>query len=176
MRPFVVLAADPPWLFGDSLPGDTRGASSNYPCMPLGDIMDFRLPPIADDAVLFLWRVSAMVEEAYQVVRAWGFTPKSELVWRKLTSTGKRHFGMGRYVRMEHETCIIATRGRCPVEDRSVRSVFDAPIGLHSQKPDEFFSIVEKLYPTGPYLEVFSRKPRSGWWSLGNEAALLRAA
>lgn len=169
--PFKVVAADPPWLFGDSLPGKNRGASKNYGCLSLDKIKAFDLPPIADDAVLFLWRVSAMVQDAYEVVRAWGFTPKSEIVWRKRTTKDKRHFGMGRYVRAEHETAIVATRGRCPVADRSIRSIFDAPIGRHSAKPDEFFELVERLYPKGPYLEVFGRKRRKNWTVLGNEVA-----
>jgi N6-adenosine-specific RNA methylase IME4 len=168
---FRVVVADCPWQFKDSLPGKNRGATKNYGCLSLAKLKSFDLPPIADDAVLFLWRVSAMVEEAYEVARAWGFTPKSEIVWRKRTKTDKRHFGMGRYVRAEHETAIIATRGRAPVSDKSIRSIFDAPVGRHSAKPDEFFELVERLYPEGPYLEVFGRKRRSRWHVIGDQIA-----
>jgi N6-adenosine-specific RNA methylase IME4 len=120
------------------------------------------------DSFLFLWRVSAMVEEAYQVVRAWGFVPKSEIVWLKRTETGKRHFGMVHYTRAEHETCIIATRGRAKVETRSMRSTFEAAVGEHSEKPDEFYQIVQELC-LGPFVETFARKPRRGWDQYGNE-------
>jgi N6-adenosine-specific RNA methylase IME4 len=136
--------------------------------MSVEDIVAFPLPPLADDALLFLWRVSSMVEEAYQVTRAWGFVPKSEIVWEKLTSTGKPWFGMGRIVRASHETCIIAKRGRPIIKSKSVRSRFAAQVDRHSAKPLVFYDIIESL-ADGPYVELFARAHRPGWTSLGNE-------
>lgn len=167
-----VLVADPPWSFGDTLPGPGRGAAKHYDCMSIESIKAFALPPMAPDAALFLWRVASMPQEALDVVRAWGFVPKTELVWLKRTSRGKRHFGMGRYLRAEHETCIVATRGRASVAVRNVRSAFEAPVGRHSAKPDDFFRIVESLYPLdefGEHVELFARKRRAGWVGIGNE-------
>lgn len=132
------------------------------------DVAGLRLPPIADNAVLFLWRVASMQREALDVVRAWGFEVKSELVWLKTTARGARHFGMGRYVRNEHETCLIATRGRATPVVRNVRSTFSAPVGVHSAKPDEFYRIVETMYP-GNRLELFARRERSGWKCIGDQ-------
>jgi N6-adenosine-specific RNA methylase IME4 len=169
--PFRTICADPPWRFSDKLPGKGRGAAKHYKTMTLDEVKAY-LPglhlPVADDALLFLWRVSAMAEEAYEVVRAWGFEPKAELVWVKTEQSGVRHFGMGRYVRNGHETCIIARRGRPVIRDKSVRSVFDAPIGPHSAKPDKFFELVERL-SEGPRLELFARRPRIGWTVMGDE-------
>ncbi len=120
--------------------------------------------------MLFLWRVASQVEEAYRVVRAWGFVPKTEIVWVKKTSTGKRWFGMGRVVRAEHEVCVVAKRGRPEVLVKNIRSTFEAPAGRHSEKPEAFYTgIVEKLY-AGPYVELFARRQRPGWTCLGNEA------
>ena len=163
-----VLVADPPWLFGDSLPGPKRGASSHYPCMSIADLCAFPLPPIAERAHLFLWRVASMQQEALDVVRAWGFVVKTELVWVKRTKTGKRHFGMGRTLRAEHETCLVATRGTPTVISKSIRSVFEAPVGRHSEKPDEFYALVEQLC-AGPYHELFARRRRPGWTHEGNQ-------
>lgn len=170
----AVLCADPPWRFGDKLPGPRRGAEKHYPTLSVADLCRFPLPTFAADAHLFMWRVSSMQQEALDVGKAWGFTLKSEMVWRKLTTGGKRWFGMGRRVRMEHETCLIFTRGRPVVLDRSVRSVFDAvvPGGRHSAKPDEFYDIVHRLCgaPTpATHVELFARKPRDGWATYGNE-------
>jgi site-specific DNA-methyltransferase (adenine-specific) len=170
VEPARVLVADPPWKFDDHLPGKGRGAGKHYPCMDIVDIWRFPLPPIADNAVLFLWRVSAMQEEALHVLNTWGFALKSELVWRKLTVTGKPHFGMGRYVRAAHETCLIATRGRFKPKSRSIRSVFEAPVGEHSAKPDAFYGLVEQ-FSDGPYVELFARRTRPGWSTYGNELA-----
>jgi N6-adenosine-specific RNA methylase IME4 len=139
--------------------------------MTVEEICDFPLPPITIDATLFLWRVASMQEEALFVARAWGFRVDTELVWLKRTKNGKRHFGMGRTVRAEHETCLIAHRydGIRPFTfDSSIRSTFEAPVGRHSEKPDEFFKIVERLR-RGPYCEIFARKRREGWTSIGDE-------
>lgn len=188
--PCKLLLADPPWKFGDSLPGKTRGASKNYQTEHVGPLVKYPLPPIADDAILLLWRVAAMQEEAFAVVRAWGFTVKSEIVWEKRTRDGQDapyHFGMGRYVRASHEVCLVAARGSGPscVLNRSTRSIFqDAeehgwpwpdfgylsaarPL-QHSAKPDSFYDLVERLF-VGPRVELFARKPRPGWESYGLE-------
>lgn len=169
MVPYHVLVADPPWKLGDPLPGKTRGAAKNYACLTVDELCAFQIPEMAENSFLFLWRLSSMPEEALRVVRAWGFVPKSEIVWEKLTPGGKDWFGMGRYVRAAHETVIVATRGRAKVRDRSIRSRFAAPAGRHSQKPEAFFDLVERLC-AGPYVELFARRKRPGWTVFGNEA------
>src|SRR5262245_45254133 len=172
MGAIVTLLADPPWRFGDSLPGPKRGAAKNYATMSTDDLCRLVLPDVAADARLFLWRVASMQEEALRVMRAWGFVPKAEVVWVKKTVHGKRHFGMGRTVRMEHEVCLIGARGRPPLLSRSVRSVFEAPYTKHSGKPDAFYDIVESLSP-GPYCELFAERRRAGWQSIGNALGTL---
>ena len=168
---FSVLLADPPWQFGDKLPGPGRGAEKHYGTLSLAQLRVFPLPPLRFPCLLFLWRVAAMPEEALSVCRAWGFAPKSEIVWVKKTPTGKRHFGMGRYVRAEHETCLIGARGPAHrlIGDRSIRSTFEAATGEHSQKPDEFYDLIERLAPGLPRVELFARRPRAGWSQYGNE-------
>ena len=169
--PLRVLSADPAWQLGDSLPGPGRGAAKHYQTLSMFELQRFPLPPMLDDSLLFMWRVAAMQEEALRLVRAWGFVPKSEIVWVKKTKTGKRHFGMGRYVRAEHESCIVAARGKARdlITDKGIRSTFEAPVGEHSAKPEVFYrEIVEKLIP-GPYGELFARARREGWWCYGNE-------
>lgn len=185
---FAVLAADPPWSFGDKLPGAARGAEKNYSVMSVEDMCRLQLPELAPDAYLFLWRVSSQVEEAYRVVRAWGFVPKSEIVWEKLTPSGKPWFGMGRHVRASHETAIVAVRGRPKPISRSIRSRFAAPVPtrprpaitpatrgawktghyVHSAKPEAFYDLIEQL-AAGPYCELFARRQRPGWTCLGDQ-------
>ena len=178
MGPYRVVVADPPWRFGDRLPGPKRGAAKHYAVMALADVETFlpllveaRQVTLTADAVLFMWRVAAMVPEAYRVVEAWGFEAKSEIVWSKRTRSGRRAFGMGHYVRMAHEVCIVARRIGSRVPERLARnvpSVFDAGVGRHSAKPECFFDLVERLYE-GPYLELFARRHRPGWRCLGSE-------
>lgn len=166
---FAVLVADPPWLFRDHMSqGEGKGASFKYDVLSLQEICAFELPPLLPDATLFLWRVAALQEDALQVMQTWGFTLKTELVWVKRTKLGKRWFGLGHTVRAEHEVCLIGTRGRPQTLNKSIRSTFEAAVGQHSEKPEEFFKIVEQLR-SGPYVELFARKKREGWTCLGNE-------
>jgi N6-adenosine-specific RNA methylase IME4 len=176
-QPARVLVADPPWKFKDRLPGRKRGAAKHYGCLTPAEICAFALPPLcADGALLFLWRVAAMQQEALDVVEAWGFKVKAELVWVKLTSTStKLHFGMGRYTRAAHETCLICTRGRASVRVHDQRSIFFAPVGRHSEKPDAFYLKVARL-AAGPYAELFARRRRPGWRCFGNELEPIRKA
>jgi N6-adenosine-specific RNA methylase IME4 len=99
----------------------------------------------------------------------------------KMVKSHILHFGMGRYVRGAHETCIIATRGRATqlIENHSTRSVFVAPVPrdrngkiIHSAKPEAFYQIVEQLVG-GPRLELFARSPRPGWRCAGNEIGVV---
>jgi N6-adenosine-specific RNA methylase IME4 len=209
--PARILVADPPWQFGDSTPH--KGADDHYKTLPIDEIKAFPLPPLADDAVLFMWRVGggsekdgSLGEQAYAVMRAWGFTPKSEMCWQKIGPCKvcggngygplphpppgmeaalseirvwcdnckgrgyKNSLGMGRYVRGAHEVCLIGTRGKPQFpDDKGIHSVFRAPRGVHSAKPDLFYDIVEQLYETGPYVELFARRRREGWHCFGDE-------
>lgn len=174
MKPFTVMAADPPWKHGDQLPGPGRGASKHYlgGVMSTEDIMRFPVPRLADDAWLFLWRLHTHQQEALDVAQAWGFgDPCGELVWvkTKLDGTGLR-IGMGRSVRLAHEVCLIFKRGRPVVASHSVPSVIFAPRTAHSRKPDEFFRAVQELVGPGQRkVELFARRERRGWKCLGDE-------
>lgn len=179
--PAQTLVVDCPWRFGDTLPGPGRGAAKHYGTLSVEELCAFALPPLAEDCRVFFWRVAAMQAEAIEVLHAWGFgPPKAELVWVKTThhvaledegllpARAQLHFGMGRTTRASHEVCLIATRGRPALLDRSVRSVFVARAGEHSRKPERFYRLVERLSP-GPYVELFARRRRPGWECLGDE-------
>ncbi len=174
-EPARVILADCPWRFGDRLPGPKRGATKHYRTMPTHDLCALRLPPIAEDALLFLWRVSAMQQDAMRVMHAWGFIPKSEFVWVKTKAAGSTdpgRMGMGRYTRLDHEVCLIGSRGRGVglIANHGVRSVVHAPRGEHSEKPGATYELIERL--TGdvkPRVELFARRHRPGWTCVGNE-------
>jgi N6-adenosine-specific RNA methylase IME4 len=116
-----------------------------------------------------------MQHEALDVMAAWGFALKTEIVWLKRTRTGKRWFGMGRTVRAEHEVCLVGTRGRPVTRCKNVRSTFEAVAGKHSEKPVEFYAIVE-LLREGPYVELFARRRRAGWTNLGDQVPVTYAS
>lgn len=177
----TVLVADPPWQFADANSNGQRGAEHKYRCMRLDRIMAHPIPVITGPAVLLLWRCAAMQLEALQVAIAWGFVTKADLVWQKLTKNGRPHFGTGRYFRGSTETCILATRGTPYPAVRDQRNTFSArcPVDahgrvIHSAKPDEFFEIVERLWPTARKIELFARKRRDGWEQHGRQLPKLK--
>jgi N6-adenosine-specific RNA methylase IME4 len=177
---FSILVADPPWSFKDNLPGKGRGARKHYGCLDLDSIKSFLVDGkidqyIADDALLFLWRVASMQDESLATMRAWGFgAPKSEIVWVKMTKDmAKPKIGMGHYTRNAHEVCLIGARGKAAqlIADHGVPSVITAPPGAHSAKPDEFYAAVNRLRGGNPVLELFARRQQDGWACMGDQLA-----
>lgn len=170
MTEYKTLVADPPWPSQD--PGRMGSAAKHYDLMTTEEICGYLTNigvTLAPKARLFLWRLASFPQEALTVCKAWGFIPKTELIWLKQTKNGNRWFGMGHTLRGEHETCIVAVRkrGGPPILNHSTRSTFSAPITEHSRKPDAFYALVESLSP-GPYLDLFARVRRPGWDSLGD--------
>jgi len=166
-----VIYADPPWSYSNSGAIDDSDAYSrverHYPPMALADICALPIRDIAaEDAVLFLWVTSPLLESAFQVIRAWGFRYKSSFVWDKV----KHNFG--HYNSVRHEFLLIATRGSgTPEVPKLHDSVQSIPKTGHSAKPEEFRAIIDELYPTGSRLELFRRgEPPEGWKVWGDEA------
>ena len=165
-RLYGVIYADPPWRFEpySRETGMDRAAENHYPTMTLDAIKALPVPAAAD-CVLFLWAPLSMLPQALDVIAAWGFTYKSAHGWRK------PHIGTGYWVRDNLELLLIATRGNpvAPAPGQQMPALIEAPRGRHSEKPDLFAEMIERLYPHTVKLEMFARKPRPGWHSWGNE-------
>ena len=121
-----------------------------------------------------------------EIIKAWEFNYKTAgFIWvkttRKATSVGLDgkglHWGMGYHTRTNTEVCRLAVRGSPQRLAKDVHQVIMAPVGEHSEKPEEAARRIERLYP-GPYLELFARRERPGWTCWGDEIAppLARAA
>jgi N6-adenosine-specific RNA methylase IME4 len=170
------MLADPPWYYVNQA---TRAATGkHYPQMSLGDIK--RLPVArlaAMPCALFLWATWPNLPSALEVIDAWGFEYKTiAWVWIKLNKAGEKPImGLGNYTRANTEPCLLAfkkvkTRGRAmPVADHGVPSWIMAPRREHSQKPDEQYDFVQRLYPEVPKLELFARHIWPGWDAWGQE-------
>lgn len=158
---FNVIYADPPWRY-QFTPTYSREVEKNYPTMSLDDICALQIPT-AEDAILFLWATSPKLEEAMRVLKEWGFEYRTSMVWVK------DRIGMGHYVRAQHELILIGRKGtmRTPEESDRPSSVLMAPRREHSQKPDEVYELIERMFPSGTYLELFSRGARLNWTMWG---------
>lgn len=114
---------------------------------------------------------AAQPAEALEVVKAWGFTLKNMKgsTWRKLTKTGKDHFGMGHWTRANSEDCLIATRGTPKRVSASVRQMVSAKHRGHSVKPDEVRDGLVELMGDVSRIELFARTQSAGWDVWGDE-------
>ena len=159
--------ADPPWTFGTWKTANRGGHLSSYRKMELDAICSLPVRQLTTDRThLFLWTPAALLEEAFQVFRAWGFAyGRTEIVWKKT-----QEFGTGWRVRMLHEHLLIGIMPKSPVwRDRTIASIVEAPRGkLHSEKPAIFHELIERAV-AGPYLELFGRVERHGWTVCGNQ-------
>ena len=163
---YRVLYADPPWFYSANHLDDYGPAERHYPTMKIEELCDLPVKDLADDdAVLFLWATSPLLEQAFKVVNAWGFSYKASFVWYKV----KHNYG--HYNSVRHELLLLCTRGSCPPD---VSTLINSVVTLersdkHSEKPEEFRQIIDQLYPKGPRVELFARDPVAGWVTWGNE-------
>jgi len=162
---YDVILADPPWRYQNN--SSNRGkAEMHYPTMTLQDIKELPIHSnIAENSALFLWATNPCLLWAIEVLEAWGFTYKTNYVWLK------DKIGTGFYNRGQHELLLIGVRGSigAPADGDRLPSVIKAPRTVHSEKPEQVYGIIEKMYPNRKYLELFARKKRENWASWGDE-------
>lgn len=171
---FTKIYADPAWGWRtwnslDKIPH--RGAVTPYLPMTRDDLQALPVSSLAaPHCLLAMWTVSSHVDQAIDLMRAWGFAFKSiGFVWVKTDKAGRPRMGMGRWTRQEAEICLLGTRGRPPRTDGGVRQVVMEQRREHSRKPDEVRRRLDRLV-AGAGLEMFSRESAPGWASWGDQA------
>lgn len=173
-RRYAAILADPPWQFqnrtGKMAPEHKR--LLRYPTMELREILDLPVSKLAAaQSHLYLWVPNALLAEGLEVMKAWGFTYKTNLVWYKIRKDGGPDGrGVGFYFRNVTELLLFGVRGclRTLQPGRTQVNLFPSRKREHSRKPDDFYDIIERCSP-GPYLELFARFARQGWDQWGNE-------
>ncbi len=165
-KKYQIIYADPPWKYNDKQDTDKLGgAVKHYPTMTITELCKLPVDKIRDDnAVLFMWTTSPLIEDSFKVVNAWGFKYKTSFVWDKI-----KH-NMGHYNSVRHELLLICTRGSFTPQ---VRKLFDSVQSIertkHSKKPNRFREIIDIIYPRGSRVELFAREKTEGWDVWGNE-------
>ncbi len=175
-RRFPTILADPPWRFvnrtGKMAPEHRR--LSRYGTMTLDEISALPVRKItADPAHLYLWVPNALLPEGIQVLRAWGFEYKSNIVWHKIRKDGGSDGrGVGFYFRNVTELVLFGVKGknaRTLAPGRRQVNMIETRKREHSRKPDELYPIIEACSP-GPYFELFARGTRPKWTTFGNQS------
>lgn len=174
-KKYSVIYADPPWSYRDKALAGDRGAGCKYDVMSLADIKRLPVQELAeDDCALFMWVTMPFLEEAFDVMRAWGFEYKTcAFTWVKQNKKADSLFwGMGNWTRANAELCLLGIRGKPKRQDAGVHSVIISHIEEHSKKPAETRDRIVKLLGAGGGLqkiELFARQAVEGWDCWGNE-------
>jgi len=164
------IVSDPPWTPRQGSTWTTRFTDKarpqkHYATLSLDQIIALQ-PPAAPQAHLWLWVINQHVDWGYTIARAWGFEPLQVITW------AKPGLGCGRF-QSNTEHCLVSRKGNRhgnPFE-MTGGTWFAWPRGRHSQKPTQFYDLVEQVSP-GPYFEMFARTPRPGWTVWGNDPSL----
>ncbi len=173
---FATIYADPPWRFqnrtGKVAPEHKR--LNRYETMDLEEIKAMPVSQIAaEKSHLYLWVPNALLPDGLEVMKAWGFSYKGNIVWEKVRKDGQPDGrGVGFYFRNVTEILLFGVRGennRTLAPARSQVNLIRTQKREHSRKPDEIIPIIESCSP-GPFLELFARGDREGWAMWGNQA------
>jgi N6-adenosine-specific RNA methylase IME4 len=182
---YNTIVADPPWeqkagrplsggyklVDGKQVFNPVSNSSENLPyqTMTVPEICKLKVPS-AENSHLYLWVTNKYLKDAFDVMKAWGFEYSTTIVWCKNRMGG----GLGGAHRVSTEFCLFGRKGKLSAIGVGEstwynwkRPYFNGK-PRHSAKPPEFYELVETVSP-GNYLEMFCRKPRTGWSSWGNE-------
>jgi N6-adenosine-specific RNA methylase IME4 len=172
---FGAILADPPWRFsnrtGKMAPEHKR--LNRYDTLSLEEIKEIPVSlAAAENSHLYLWVPNALLQEGLEVMKAWGFKYKTNIIWHKIRKDGGPDGrGVGFYFRNTTEIVLFGTRGRLRTlkPGRTQVNIIKTQKQEHSRKPDALYEIIENCSP-GPYLELFARGTRRRWTAFGNQA------
>ncbi len=170
MGKYNIIYADPPWKY-DRSKGEGV-AENHYSTMSVPELSSLPVGQLAaKDAVLFMWATFPKLDEALQVIKAWGFKYKTvAFVWLKQNKSGVGWFyGLGFWTRGNAEICLLATKGHPQRKSNRVHQFIISPLRRHSQKPDAARDKIVDLLGDLPRIELFAREKADGWDVWGNE-------
>ena len=170
-KKYQIIYADPPWSYRNS--GPKAVVAFQYPTMSQNQIEKLPIQKIADTpSVLFLWATFPHLQDALNVIAAWGFEYLTlGFSWLKINKNGSPFFGVGYYAKSNQEVCLMGVKGKAHslVVSNSVSSVIIAERHRHSEKPAIVRDKIVQLFGGLPRIELFARQKVDGWDCWGNE-------
>ena len=173
MQKYSIVYADPPWDYKGQKQhagkgkGDSGGAASHYGTVKLSRLKSLPVAEVCEkDALLFLWTTNPHLDQAVDLLKAWGFDYATvAFIWDKVK------VNPGFYTMSQCEMVLVGKRGKIPGPRgaRNVRQFLSEMRGQHSEKPNEVRQRIETMFPSQSKLELFGRSQASGWTVWGNE-------
>ena len=175
MKKYQIIYADPPWR-------QSKGGKKNVRPNSSGEKLDYTVISLKEierilsearykgthNHILFLWTIDKYLWEAESIAKGLGYKLHARMIWNKVTGIPAAFT-----IRYGHEYLLYYYYNKLlPVakEERGkIHSVFTEQVKRHSQKPEEAYKIIERLYPDIDKLELFARNKRQGWDVWGNE-------
>ncbi len=173
---FGTLLIDPPWRFtnrtGKVAPEHKR--LRRYDTMGFDEIAAMRVGDVARlQSHLYMWCPNALLFEGLQIMKAWGFEYKTNIVWYKIRKDGGPDGrGVGFYFRNVTEMLLFGVKGKLRTlqPGRTQVNIVLSRKREHSRKPDEVYDVIQSCSP-GPFIELFAREKVAGWTQWGDELA-----
>ena len=163
---YDVIVIDPPWqmekIERDVAPNQT---SFDYPTMDEAALTKLEVPT-ADDCHVWVWTTHKHLPMALRLLDAWGLKYVCTFTWHK--PGGFQPFGLPQY---NCEFALYARKGTPQfVETKAFPVCFNAPRGAHSEKPQDFYDVLNRV-TAGRRLDMFNRRRIEGFDGWGNESA-----
>jgi N6-adenosine-specific RNA methylase IME4 len=163
---FDVIVIDPPWpmekIERDERPNQVR---FDYPIMTEAELAALTLPA-DDDCHVWLWTTHKFLPMAFRLLDAWQLKYVCSFVWYK--PGGFQPVGLPQY---NCEFALYARKGSPKfLSTKDLPVCFTAARGAHSEKPEEFYSMVRRV-TGGRRIDMFNRRPIQGFVGWGKEAA-----
>ncbi|KAK9819438.1 hypothetical protein WJX74_004366 [Apatococcus lobatus] len=161
---YGVIMTDPPWEIHQDLPYGTMGDH---------EMRHLNVGVLQDEGVIFVWVTGRAMELGRECLEIWGYKRVDELIWvktnqlQRLIRTGRT----GHWLNHSKEHCLVGIKGNPQINRNLDCDVLLAEVRETSRKPDEMYSLIERLSPGTRKLEIFARQHnvRPGWVSLGNQ-------
>ena len=162
---YSTVVIDPPWPIV-KIDREVRPnqAGFDYPTMSLDEIAALPIPGLlVDDAWVLLWTTQKFLPFSFDLLDAWELSYRWTMVWHK--PGGYQPYN---YPQFNGEFVVVGARGNPRLLDaKAFDTVFEAPRGAHSEKPQAFYDMVGRTL--GPGLDMFARLKRDGWAVWGDE-------